>query len=109
MMNQKVTPLRPSIARNAANERVGGHEAMPDVWANIKFQTGAEVLRADADVSVVKCSIRIRARRDVDASWRVRYQGVEYDIKAVIPDSADRDYMFLVCESVKCSKSTPTT
>ena len=67
----------------------------------MRFQTGAEVMRADADVSIVKCSIRIRARRDVDASMGARYQGVDYEIKAVLPDSADRDYMFLVCESAK--------
>lgn len=101
MLNHRITPLKPGTTRNAANERVNGFEARPDIWGNIKFQTGAEVLRAGADVSIVKCSIRIRARRDIDASWRARYQGVDYDIKAVLPDSADRDYMFLVCECVK--------
>ncbi|MGG7603546.1 phage head closure protein [Massilia sp. BKSP1R2A-1] len=98
-MDHKVTLLKPNTARNAANERVGGFVALPDVWANVKFQSGAEVLRAGADVSIVKCSIRIRARRDVTAAWRVRYLGVEYDVKAPLPDSADRDYIYLVCES----------
>lgn len=101
MMNHRVVLLKPGESRNAANERVNGFAQVAEVWANAKFQTGAEVLRAGADVSIVKCSIRIRARRDVDASWRAHYQGVDYDIKAVLPDSADRDYMFLVCEGVK--------
>lgn len=101
MMNHRVTLLKPGATRNAANERVDGFVPQPDTWANVRFQSGAEVLRAGADVSVVKCSIRIRARRDVDASWRVRYQGVEYKIVAPLPDSSDRDYMFLVCESAK--------
>jgi SPP1 family predicted phage head-tail adaptor len=101
MMNHRVTLLKPAVTRNAANERVNGWEPLQDVWSNVKFQTGAEVLRAGAEVSVVKCSIRIRARRDVDASMRARYQGTDYNIRAVMPDSSDSDYMFLVCESVK--------
>lgn len=100
LMNHRVTLLRPNTTRNAANEREGGYVPLPDVWANVKFQSGAEVMRAGADVAIVKCSIRIRARRDVDASWRVRYLGTEYEVKAPLPDSADRDYMFLVCEGV---------
>ena len=101
MMNHRVTLLKPSTARNAANERVGGWQTLPDLWANVLFQSGVEVMRAGAETSVVKCSIRIRQRKDVDASMRVRYQGADYDIKAVLPDSSDRDYMFLVCEGVK--------
>lgn len=100
MLNHRVTLLRPGATRNAANERVDGFVPLSETWANVKFQSGAEVLRAGADVSIVKCSIRIRARRDVDASWRVRYLGVEYEIKAPLPDSADRNYMFLVCEGI---------
>lgn len=101
-MDDRVVLLRPSTTRNAANERVEGFERVQEVWANVKFQSGAEVLRAGADVSVVKCSIRIRARRDVDASWRVRYRGVEYDVKSPpLEDANDRDFAFLVCEGVK--------
>lgn len=101
MLNHRIALLRRAAARDGAGQRAKGWEVLRSLWANVKFQTGAEVMRADADVSIVKCSIRIRARRDVDASMGARYQGVDYDIKAVLPDSADRDYMFLVCESVK--------
>lgn len=101
MMNDKVALLRRSTGRNAANERVDGWVPVAEVWCSVKFQTGAEVMRAGADVSVVKCSVRTRARGDVDASMRVRHRRVDYEVKAVMPDTADRDYMFLVCEGVK--------
>ena len=101
MLNHRVQLLKPVAGRDAAGQRTKGWDVVRTIWANVRFQTGAEVMRADADKSIVKCSIRIRARRDVDASMGARYLGVDYDIKAVLPDSADRDYMFLVCESVK--------
>lgn len=101
MLNHRIQLLKRAAGRDAANQRAKGWEVARPLWSNVKFQTGVEVMRADADVSIVKCSIRIRARRDVDASMGARYQGVDYEIKAVLPDSADRDYMFLVCEGAK--------
>ena len=101
MLNHRINLLRRAAGRDAAGQRAKGWEVARTLWANVKFQTGAEVMRADADVSIVKCSIRIRVSRDVDASMRARHKGVAYDIQAVLPDSNDRDFMFLVCESVK--------
>lgn len=101
MLNHRIQLLRPAAGRDAAGQRAKGWEVARSLWADVLFQTGAEVMRADADVSIVKCSIKIRARRDVDVSMGVRYLGVDYDIKAVLPDSKDRDFMFLACESVK--------
>lgn len=101
MLNHRIELLKRAASRDAAGQRVEGWEVHKTTWANVRFQSGAEVMRANVDVSIVKCSIRIRERRDVDASMGVRYLGVDYEIKAVLPDSADRDHMFLVCESVK--------
>lgn len=101
MLNHRITLLKREAGRNAANERIAGWVDLGNTWANVRFQTGAEVLRAGADVSIVKCSIRIRARPGIDASMGVRYLGLAYGIKAVLPDSTDRQYMFLVCEAVK--------
>lgn len=101
MMNDRVALLKRVDGRDGAGQPVENWPVLREAWANVKFQSGAEVMRANADVSVVKCSIRIRARRDVDASMRARHLGVVYDIQAVLPDSNDRDFMFLVCENVK--------
>lgn len=99
MLNHRIELLRHVAGRDAAGQAVQSWAALPPIWADVLFQTGAEVMRAGADMSVVKCSIRIRARRAVDASMRARYLGVDYDIKSALPDSKDRDYMFLACES----------
>jgi len=101
MLNHRIELLKRAAGRDGAGQRTKGWEVARSLWADVLFQTGAEVMRADADVSIVKCSIKIRARRDVDASMGARYLGVDYDIKAVLPHSKDRDYMFLVCESAK--------
>ena len=101
MMNDRVQILQRVPGRDAAGQPIESWPLLRTTWANVKFQSGAGAIRANADLSIVKCSIRIRVRRDVDASMRARHLGVDYDIKALLPDSDDRDFMFLVCESVK--------
>lgn len=98
-MNDRIVLLKRADVRDGAGQPVENWNPLPERWANILFQSGAEVMRANADVAIKKCSIRIRASRDVDESMRARYQGTIYDIKSVLPDSSDRDFMFLVCES----------
>jgi SPP1 family predicted phage head-tail adaptor len=99
-MNHRITLLRRQAGRDALNQPIEDWTDVATIWADVRFQSGAEVLRANAEVSVKRASIRIRARKDIDASWRIRYQGEEFDVKSALPDD-DRSFVFLVCESVK--------
>lgn len=99
-MNDRVALLRREAGRDGAGQPVESWLVLTEVWSNVRFQSGAEAIRGGADVSIVKCSVRIRARNDVDASMRVRHKAAVYDIKAVLPDQSSRDHAFLVCESV---------
>ncbi|MOA62674.1 Phage head-tail joining protein [compost metagenome] len=54
-------------------------------------------IKADAEVSIVRASIRIRRRTDVDAGMRVLLGAVVYDIEAVLPGPT-REYADLVCK-----------
>jgi hypothetical protein len=31
--------------------------------------------------------------------YRIRFDGIEYDIKGIVPDYKTQDYMKLICES----------
>lgn len=101
-MNHRITLLRRDDGKDAAGQPVESWKALPDVWADVLFETGAQVLRANLQANVRRASIRFRSRPDVDSTMRVRYLGEEYEIKGPpLPDSKDRQFMFLVCESVK--------
>lgn len=69
------------------------------VWASMKSASGLQTIKSGVDVSVVKSSIRIRYRTDVTAGMRVVYQDQVFDIRAVLPDTAGRVFLDLVCES----------
>ncbi|WP_417283759.1 phage head closure protein [Comamonas sp.] len=74
-------------------------DALPGpIWANIRFASGSEAIRAGQIASKAQVSIRIRIRAGITAEMRVVCDGVEYAIKAVLPDRQHREYVDLVCE-----------
>lgn len=97
-LNDRITIHRPTGAQGAwgAPEPVGWEEHAK-VWCDFRFRSGSEFIRADADVSIVRASARIRWRTDIDAGMRVLYQGQVFDIEAVLP-SSDRKHIDLVCK-----------
>jgi SPP1 family predicted phage head-tail adaptor len=100
-MNHRITLMRREAGKDSVGQPVTDWVDVATIWAHVLFQSGAEVLRANADVSVKRASIRIRSRRDIDASWRVRYAGEEYEVKGSPLPDRDPMFMFLVCECAK--------
>jgi SPP1 family predicted phage head-tail adaptor len=98
-MNDRITLQRRDSGKDASGQPVESWPDIATVWADVLFQSGAEVMRAGADTAIVKCSIRIRTRSDVNTGARVRFKTKHYDVKSALPDSMDSAFMFLVCES----------
>lgn len=99
-MNHRITLLRRMAGTDVVGQPVDDWADVATIWSDVRFQSGAEVLRAGAEVAVKRASIRIRSRADVGPAWRARYAGEEYDVKSVLL-ADDRSFMFLVVESAK--------
>ena len=94
------TLQQPNTAQDALGQPVPGWVDVAQVWADIRHQSGLSAIKAGADVSVVKASIRIRYRDGVNAGMRVLHDGVAYNIEAVLPDVSRHRYVDLVAEVV---------
>lgn len=70
------------------------------VWSDFRHKSGVETIRADAEVSTVRASVRIRWRTDVDAGMRLKVGDAYYLIEAVMPDMQRRVFVDLVCKRV---------
>lgn len=70
------------------------------VWADIRHQSGLETIKADSPASVVKASVRIRYRTGLNAGMRVVHGATTYNILAIMPDEAKKQYLDLACEVV---------
>lgn len=85
---------------DAVGQPVESWSLVAEVWANIRYPSGLSAIKAGADVSLVKASIRIRYRAGLDAGMRVTQGSDIFDIKAVLPNRAE-GCIDLVCELVK--------
>lgn len=72
----------------------------PKVWADIRFTGGLEAIKAGAVTATAQASIRMRQRAGLKADMRVLYEGVTYEVRAVLPDMKNRSFVDLVAEVV---------
>lgn len=68
--------------------------------ADVQHRSGLSTIKAEADVSIVRASIRIRRRGDVDAGMRVLFGLAIYEIEAVQPGPT-REFVDLVCKRIQ--------
>lgn len=87
----------PATGVDAVGQPAAGWVDIAQVWADVRHQSGIEAIKADAVVSQVKVSIRIRHREDVTSAMRAVADAETYIIHAVLPNRA-RGYIDLVCE-----------
>lgn len=100
-LNRRITIQRRGTATDAWGSPVPGAENWVEVGktsAIIKTLSGLGAIKADAQASTVKASIRVRWRTDLTAGMRVLHGGTVYDVQAVLPDVAGREHVDLVCE-----------
>lgn len=96
-----VSLQEPTTVQDGIGQQVPGWVEVTKLWANIRFQSGVEVVKADAPTSVARVSIQIRKRAGVKANMQiVDADSITYRIDAVLPDKLSRDRINLVCEVV---------
>lgn len=71
-----------------------------DDWADIRYLSGLEAVKAGAEASISRVSVRVRYRTDLNAGMRLTDGESVYNIRVVQPDRARREYVDLVCEVV---------
>mgnify|MGYP003460243031 CR=1 FL=1 len=99
-LNCRVTIESPTMTQDSAGQAIPAWSTVATVWANIRNLNGAESIKAGAESSLVKTSIRIRKGPVVDASCRVVHGDLTYRIRSVLPDETERDKVHLVAEVV---------
>lgn len=100
MLNHRVALEKPQVGEDSVGQSLTGWVALGKRWADVKVLSGLAAIRAGAESSIVKASIRFNHGTVLDAGMRIMYDGMVYDIKAVLPMS-DRRYVDCVCEATR--------
>lgn len=99
-LNERAIIQQLASGQDALGQPVQTWSTVATVWANVRHLSGSETIRAGADSSAVKASIRIRHRSGLNAGMRVTVGSSVYGIASILP--AERKvYIDLVCELVQ--------
>lgn len=71
------------------------------VWAEVRYLSGVQFVRAGAQAGQASVSIKINRRDGLSQSMRVLYKGRTFEILAVLPDEIERVYTFLACKELQ--------
>lgn len=99
-LDSRINIMRHASGVDSIGQPVSGSELVAAVWSSIRHPSGLSTIKAGADISVVKASIRIRYSAGIDAGMWAEHGSTRYDIKAVLANRA-AGYLDLVCEVVR--------
>lgn len=71
------------------------------VWAEVRYLSGIQFIKAGATVGQASISVKINRRSGLSASMRVLHKDKVYEVQAVLPDEVERIYTFLVCKELQ--------
>lgn len=101
VLSNRVTVSRQQPGRDSAGQPIVSWIPVATVWADVRFESGADSIRADKPVSEVRASVKVRMRGDFSAGMRLQYRTHTFKVSAVLPDARERQYMYLVCEAAQ--------
>lgn len=99
-LNTRIVVQQQSTTPDELGQPVLSWTTFATLWADVKQNSGMTMVRGDADLSVVRASIRIRYRADITPAMRVAIGLVIYQIQAVLPDVSGKQFTDLVCQVV---------
>lgn len=100
-LRNRVSIKRRQEGQDALGQPLQTWVLVRELWAEVRQQTGLEAIRANAEVSIVKASIRVRRCSDISAGMRAEHGSTVYDIEAVLQDEQHRQATDLVCRLVQ--------
>lgn len=101
MLNDRITIQQPPAGIGTLHQQNPDWIDLGVFWADVRHLGGLETLRANSEVSVLRASVRMWYRPEVDSTMRVVHGRVTYGISGPPLRNADRRFMDLVCEAVK--------
>ena len=97
-LNQRITLIGLAAGTDALGQPLQAWVDFATVWADVRFVSGIETIKAGRETSTSKCSARMRMNKLITRDMRIGIGEVTYKIVDIIPDMKTRAYMTLICE-----------
>lgn len=101
MFNDRFIIKKPPVVTGTLHQQNPDWTDLGVFWGDVRHLGGLETLRANSEVSVLRASVRMWYRPEVDSTMRLVHNGVTYGISSPPLRDADRRFMDLVCEALE--------
>lgn len=98
-LKNRVTIQQQSTVQDSIGQPVNTWTTYASVWADIRHNSGLEEIKSGEVTSTIRASVRVRYKAGITAAMRVVHGSITYQIKAVLRDEHNKDYMDLTCEA----------
>ena len=98
-LDTRVDILASAATPDAAGQPIKTWSVLFQTWANVRYPSGVESIRAGAEASTLRASVRIRYRATITEAMRVRLREGDFEIIACLPKG--NEWLDLVCERRK--------
>ena len=96
-LHDRVTLLQRQSGQDALGQPSTAWVDVARLWAEVRFVSGIETIKAGRETSTSRASVRIRNMSGILRQMRAQLGGVDYEIVDIIPDPK-RAYLTLICE-----------
>ena len=106
-LNQRIAVLENHCKKDAIGNHKAQWEEVFSLWASVTVSTTADGATEETNTGVTREIQKLEAvirqspqtKRMSSTVYRIQFDGIQYDIKGIIPNYTTQDYMKLLCES----------
>ena len=108
-LNQRIAVLENHVKKDAIGNHKAQWEEVFSLWASVTVSTNVGGANEETNTGVTREIQKIEAvirqtpqtKKMASTVYRIRFEGIDYDIKGIVPNFKTQDYMKLICESRK--------
>ena len=106
-LNQRIAVLENHVKKDAIGNHKAQWEEAFSLWASVTVSNNVGGTTEETNTGVTSEIQKMEAvirqtpqtKRMTPTAYRIRFDGIEYDITGIIPNYTTQDYMKLLCES----------
>jgi len=84
-LDRRLTIKQRVTGQDSIGQPMTTWQTVATVWGSVKYLSGLAAIKADAETSIAKASIRIRFRTGLDAGMRVELGAEVFAISDILP------------------------
>ena len=96
-LNHRIQLLARVAGQDALGQPIEVWQTVAEAWADVRFVSGIETIKAGRETSTGRVSVQIRRRDGVSDAMRMMLGADVYQVADVVPDRSGA-YQTLICE-----------